>query len=278
MRDDRLKQKIEETVAKASFVLRKDVMRLIKHASRLETNEKAKKALGWILDNAKIAELKSLAVCQDTGLPVVFIEAGKDIKLSSSAIEAIKKAIESGYRKNCLRSSIVDPLRREKPTYRGLVYHIDFCHNKKGLKIIILPKGFGSENKTRLKMFDPTAGSKDIEDFVVESIKKAGPESCPPFVVGIGIGGTSDHALTLAKKALLKPLGMVNKDKLLNRLEESLLAKINSLKIGPMGLGGKTTCLAVRIMKAPTHIAGLPVGINISCYALRSASLNLKRI
>ena len=276
MKKYRLAKRVELAVAKASFILRDDVLRLLKRAEKQETNKKAKKALSWILENVKVAAFKKLAICQDTGFPVVFIEAGKNLKVSSAIIELIKKGVESGYRNNYLRASIVDPLKRNKSSYRGIIYHLDFCAKKKGLKITILPKGFGSENKTRLKMFNPTVGLKDIEDFVVESVRRAGPEGCPPFVVGVGIGGTSDFTLTLAKKALLMPLDKPNLDKLLNKLEKSLLKKINSLKIGPMGLGGKVTCLAVKIKKNPTHIAGLPVGVNISCYALRSASVKLQ--
>ena len=143
------------------------------------------------------------------------------------------------------------------------------------MTITIFPKGFGSENKSNLKMFNPTASLKQIEDFIVESVNAAGPESCPPFIVGVGIGGTSDTALLLAKKALLGRIDKPNPDKLLNGLEKQLLKRINASGIGPMGLGGKCSSLAVKIKKLPTHIAGLPVGVNISCHALRSASIRI---
>lgn len=275
MNIEKLKKQVEKTVAEANFCLRLDVEKLLKKVYRAEQNKKAKRALGWILENAKVARKENLAICQDTGLAVIFIEVGRDRKVSLSLIKAIKKGVEAGYRKNYLRPSIVDPLKRGKSSYRGVLCHLDFNSNIKGIKITIFPKGFGSENKSQLKMFNPTAGFREIEDFVIEAVKKAGPEGCPPFVVGVGIGGTSDEALLLAKKALLERIDKPNPDKFLNKLEKRLLKKINFLKIGPMGLGGKTTALAVKIKKAPTHIAGLPVGVNISCHALRSGVVKL---
>ena len=270
-----VKKEVEKLVAKASFVLRDDVSRLISKAYRSESNQRAKKALAWILDNAKIAEKEPLAICQDTGLAIVFIEAGKNIKVNSALIETIKRGVEDGYRKNHLRPSIVDSLLREESTHKGVICHLDFSSKMRGLKITVFPKGFGSENKSQLKMLNPTASIEEIEDFILNCVKTAGPEACPPFIVGVGIGGTSDQALLLAKKSFLDRVDKPNVDKHLNNIEKRLIKKINSLKIGPMGLGGKTTCLAVKIKKAPTHIAGLPVGVNISCWALRSATLKL---
>ena len=272
---EKVKKEVEKAVAKASFELRADVAKLLKVSLESEKKKQAKQALKWILKNASIAEAEGIAICQDTGLPVVFIEAGGDIKVSASLIEAIKTAVANGYRKNYLRPSMVDPLLRGKSSYLGMIYHLDFFPKQKGLKITIFPKGFGSENKSALKMFNPTVNLKQIEDFIVESVKIAGPESCPPFVVGVGIGGTSDTALLLAKKALLERVGGPNREKSLNSLEKKILKRINALGIGPMGLGGKCTALAVRIKKTPTHIAGLPVGVNISCHALRSATIKL---
>jgi len=275
MNFEKLKKEIEKAVAKASFNLRTDVAGLLKLGLASEKKKQAKQALNWILDNAKIAKAEQLPICQDTGLPVVFIEAGRDIKVSASLIEVIKAAVTNGYKKNCLRPSVVDPLLRGKPSYSGMIYHLDFSVKQKGLKITIFPKGFGSENKSALKMFNPTASFEQIEDFIIESVKAAGPESCPPFVIGVGIGGTSDSALLLAKKALLGRIDKPNSDKLLNSLEKRLLKRINTLGIGPMGLGGKCSSLAVKIKKLPTHIAGLPVGVNISCHALRSAVVRI---
>jgi len=272
----KVKREVEKAVAKASFDLRADVTKLLKASLRSESKKQAKQALGWILENARIARNQQIAICQDTGLPIVFIEAGVNVKVSASLIEAIKLAVASGYRKNYLRPSVVDPLLRGKSSYQGMIYHLDFSSKQKGLKITIFPKGFGSENKSALRMLNPTATIKQVEDFIVESVKAAGPESCPPFVVGVGIGGTSDTALLLAKEALLEKVDKPNQEKSLNGLERRLLKRINALGIGPMGLGGKCTALAVKIKKAPTHIAGLPIGVNISCHALRSAVVRLK--
>ena len=272
MTNDKLREKIKELTARAGFELPDDVLGLLKKAYAAENNKKAKQALGWILDNAGIARKYKLAICQDTGLPVVFVEASK---LSASQIKAIEDGLAAGYQAAYLRPSMVDPLKRDRPSYRGSKIQIDFDPAISGIKISLLPKGFGSENKSQVKMFNPTASLAAIEDFVVEAVKKAGPEACPPFVVGVGIGSTSDGCLLLAKKALLGDLGKNNPDKELRNLEQRLLKKINALNIGPMGLGGKTTALAVKILKAPTHIAGLPVGVNISCHALRKARLIL---
>ncbi|MDD4954507.1 MAG: fumarate hydratase [Candidatus Omnitrophica bacterium] len=269
------KHDIESLVKEANFSLRKDVKKLLAKAYAVETNRKAKKALGLILENSDIAKKENLAICQDTGLPVIFIEAGSNEALSGKVIKNIEQEVSSAYRRNYLRPFAVSPLLRKHPSYKGVITHVEFNPGKKGVTITIFPKGFGSENKSRLKMFNPTADFSEIEDFVIESVKKAGPEACPPFVVGIGIGGTSDYALLLAKKALIGRVDLPSKDGFLKNTEERLLKKINALGIGPMGLGGRTTVLAVKIKTAATHIAGLPVGINISCHALRSASKTL---
>jgi fumarate hydratase subunit alpha len=205
----------------------------------------------------------------------VFVQVGKGMSFSADDMEVLEKSLAQTYRKNYLRPSIVDPLNRGSSSYEGAAIHVDFDQRLKGITISILPKGFGSENKSQLKMFNPTASLENIEDFVVEAVKKAGPEACPPFVIGVGIGSTSDGALLLAKRSLLRDLGKKNPDKILAALESRLLKKINALNIGPMGLGGKTTALAVKVLKASTHIAGLPVGVNISCHALRKTSIKV---
>lgn len=270
---EKLQRKIEEMTAAANFSLRKDVLSLVKKAYSRERNKKAKQALGWILDNSAIARKENIAICQDTGLPVIFIDVGKGISICAQSVELIKKAVERAYRKNYLRASIVNPLKRGYGSYKGAIIHLDTSLKVRGIKITILPKGFGSENKSRLKMFNPTVSLEEIEDFIVESVRIAGAQSCPPYFVGVGIGGTSDFALLLAKKALLERMDKPNRDLVLDKLERNLMKKINSLGIGPMGFGGNSTVLSVRIKTAPTHIAGLPVGVNISCHALRSAEL-----
>ncbi|MFA6281690.1 MAG: fumarate hydratase, partial [Candidatus Omnitrophota bacterium] len=202
----KIEKQIEKIVREANFSLRKDVLALLKKAYISETNKKARHALALILENAKIAKKESLAICQDTGLPIIFIEIGKNESLSYSLIETIEKAVVSSYKNNYLRASVVSPFDRDNPSYKGVISHVEFSPHVKGIKVTIFPKGFGSENKSRLKMFNPTADFRKIEDFILESIKIAGPESCPPFVVGVGIGGTSDTAVLLAKKALIGKL------------------------------------------------------------------------
>jgi len=185
---------------------------------------------------------------------------------------AINKGVAAGYKKGFLRNSIIkDPLSRESPRYLPPVIHIDIVKGS-SIKLTVLPKGFGCENKAQLKMFKPTAKINEIKNFIVEVVKSAGPDACPPYVVGVGIGGTADYAALLAKKALLQRVENRKPKTKNQRFANDVLEAVNKLNIGPMGLGGKTTALAVNIQTYPTHIAGLPVAVNISCHALRSAS------
>lgn len=271
--------KIIDTVSnlclQANFSLRKDVLSALKNAYRQETNKTAKEILKAIIENASIAEKEKLAICQDTGMPCVFVEIGEDVKICGNLKSAVNKGIESGYRKGYLRNSIVrHPLERGVSGYQPAVIHFDIIPGDK-LKITVLPKGFGSENKTQLKMFKPTAAITEIKEFIIAAVKSAGPDACPPYILGIGIGGTADYACVLAKKALLHPLHYTSHVTHYTKLEQELLQAINKLNIGPMGLGGKTTCLGVNIEMYPTHIAGLPVCVNINCHALRSAKETL---
>lgn len=259
---------------KANQSLRSDVLALLKSAYQREKVSRARKILGAIIENASIAKEEKLAICQDTGLACVFVEIGQDVRVIGDLKKAINKGIKDGYLKGFLRSSVVkSPLLRGVPVYGPGVIHVDVVKGK-SLKLTVLPKGFGCENKTQLKMFNPTAKKEDIKKFIIETVKSAGPDACPPYIVGVGIGGTADYACLLAKKALLK--NIKNRESRIEnqtlKLEQDLLKKINTLNIGLMGLGGKTTALAVNIETFPTHIAGLPVCVNISCHALRSAS------
>ena len=264
-------EKIKETVARlcieANFNLRPDVLKALKLAYRLETNKRARNILKAIMDNAEIAKDEKLAICQDTGLPVVFVELGQDAHIVGGLLnDAINKGVEAGYRKGYLRESIVrDPVLRGRPKYGPAVIHTEIVKGDK-IKLTVLPKGFGCENKGRVRMFKPTADKNQIKEFIIDVVKAAGPDACPPFVIGIGIGGTQDYACLLAKKALLKKINVGARHAL------PLLKEVNKLNIGPMGLGGKTTALAVNIQTYPTHIAGLPVCVNISCHATRSAT------
>ena len=268
--------KITKTVAdlciRANQVLRNDVLSALKAARNRESNLKAKRILEVIIKNARVAGSEKLAICQDTGMPIVFLEIGQDVKISGDLSRAVNRGVELGYKIGSLRDSIIkDPLARGRSGFHPAIIHTDIVKGNK-IRIAVLPKGFGCENKSQLKMFNPTAKLNDIKKFIVESVKAAGPDACPPYVVGVGIGGTADYACLLAKKALLRNVATSPRHHAAGGLEKDLLKQINKLNIGPMGLGGKATCLAVRIEKFPTHIAGLPVAVNISCHALRSAT------
>jgi len=263
---------ISQLCVEANFRLRKDVLAALKTAYYKEKNSRAKSMLKDVIDNAAIAKREKIAICQDTGLPVVFVELGHNIQIIGDLKQAINKGIELGYKKASLRNSIIsDPLIRGKSKFSPAVIHIDLAKGNK-LKLTVLPKGFGCENKSQLKMFNPTVGIDAIKKFIIDAVETAGPDACPPYVVAIGIGGTADLANLLAKKALLRQINKRHAQKRISLLEKELLSRINKLNIGPMGLGGKTTALAVNIETYPTHIAGLPVAVNISCHALRSAT------
>lgn len=268
-------KKITDLVAKlcvqANLILRKDTLSHLKSAYSKETRKSAKEFLSAIIKNAEIASLKKIAICQDTGLASVFVEIGQDVRIVGSIKQAINKGVEIGYKKGYLRNSVIrDPLSRKKSGYSPAIIHFDINRGKK-IKITVFPKGFGCENKTQLKMFPPTTQIKEIKEFIINAVKAAGADACPPYTIGVGIGGTADYAVFLAKKALLGSVGR-RPSAAGRKLGNDLLKEINKLNIGPMGLGGKTTALAINIETYPTHIAGMPVAVNISCHALRSAT------
>jgi len=271
-------KKIESVVAKlaveANFILRGDVIRAVRKAYLLEKNHKAKKILKILLDNASIARKDKLALCQDTGMAVVFIEIGQNVSLVGGDLSrAVNDGIRQGYKKGYLRKSVVaDPfLRTNTKDNAPAVIHEKIVPGDR-VKITVVPKGFGSENKTVVKMFNPTCGVDDITSFIIEAVGKAGADACPPYIVGVGIGGTTEKACLLAKEAILRPIDKRNKKRHIAVLEKKLFDKINALEIGPMGFGGGATCLGVNIEVYPTHIAGLPVCVSISCHATRSAT------
>ena len=267
---EKITQAVIELVKRANFSLRKDVLFSLREAYRCERNKRAKTMLKAILDNAAYAHKENLAICQDTGMPVVFVRIGQNLKIFGNLKAAINKGIAAGYKKYFLRKSIVlNPLVRGESGFSPCVVHMDIVSGNK-IKLTLLPKGFGCENKSQLKMFKPTSSLDEIKKFIVDAVKSAGADACPPYVIGIGIGGTADYASILAKQALLIKLSAKH-----SKLEKDLLKQINKTGIGPMGLGGQTTALALNILTYPTHIAGLPVAVNISCHALRSASIIL---
>ncbi len=261
---------IIELVKRANFILRSDVLFALRRAYKSEQNKRAKIILRAILDNAAYAKKEKLAICQDTGMPNVFVQVGQDVKISGDLKAAINNGIKAGYKKYSLRNSVVgDPLLRGNPKFSPCIIHTDLVRGNK-IRLTFMPKGFGCENKSQLKMFKPTVGIEEIKKFILEAVKAAGPDACPPYIVGVGIGGSADYASMIAKKALLTKITAKN-----SKLENNLLKQINKTGIGAMGLGGRCTALAVKIQKFPTHIAGLPVSVNISCHALRSASIVL---
>lgn len=269
--------KIRETVCdlclKANFDLRKDISRALRSAFSKETEPRAKKILKTLIENARLAGKHRIAICQDTGILIVHLEIGQGVALTGGNLtDAINKGVEEAYRKGCLRKSVVgDALLRENTkTNTPAVSYIDIVDGDK-VRITVSPKGFGSENKSMIEMFRPTESIEKIKEFIVGVAKRAGADACPPLILGVGIGGTFEKAAYLAKKALLRPIDKRNPKKHIGKLERELIKDINSLGIGPMGLGGKTTVLGVNILEAHTHIAGLPVAVNVSCHATRSA-------
>ena len=271
-----IKDAVYELYKKAAIVLGNDVKKALENALKVEDNELARLNIEAILKNIKLAEEKQIPMCQDTGLPVVFV------KLGNVEVENLRAGIEEGIEKATkeipIRPNIVDPLTSENTNINvgDYIPPIDIeLIDEDYLEITILPKGFGSENNNAMKMALPAEGIQGIKDFVVESVLKAKGKPCPPTVIGVGIGGTSDLCLKLGKKALLGEVGKRNPDPEIAKLELEILEEINKSGIGPMGLGGKTTTLDVKILKAHTHTAGLPVGVCVQCWADRHATTKI---
>jgi len=267
---------VTDLAIKANIFLRSDLLNGLKKALRAETDLRAKNILKTLIENADIAKNKRLPICQDTGMALLFCEIGQQAYISGDIDKAINDGVKKGYAKGFLRKSVVgDPLlRKNTDTNTPSVIHYSFIKGDK-VKLTLLPKGFGSENASRTCMLNPTDTEEEILEFVQDVVASKGKDACPPLVIGIGIGGTLDKAASLSKEALLLPITKSNSKKHLSRLEKRILEKINQTGIGPAGIGGKTTCLGVNILDFPTHIAGVPVAINISCHALRSASCTI---
>ena len=271
---------IEDTVARlcieANLRLPPDVINAIERAEKAEPWDGAKRILSLLGDNVRIASEKTLPVCQDTGMACVFVELGQDVHIEGDFEQAVNNGVRRGYGEGYLRKSVVcDPLRRVNTgDNTPALVTVKLTRGDK-MRITVMPKGFGSENMSALKMLKPADGVEGVRNFVLDTVEKAGANPCPPIIVGIGIGGSFDKAACLAKHALLRPVDEPNPDEYYAALERELLDKINALGIGPQGFGGKTTALAVLIEAMPTHVAGLPVAVNISCHATRRASASL---
>ncbi len=272
---DNITETVKGLCAEANTVLRADVLEGLKKALKAEhEGSLSSNMMSVLIDNARIAEEKKIGICQDTGICAVFLEIGMDVVFSGADLyEAVDNGIREAYDEGVFRKSVVgDPLLRDNTgTNAPAVKHVDFVPGDT-IRISVMPKGFGSENKGKIKMFNPTASSVEIVDFCVNAVKEAGADACPPYVLGIGIGGTMEKCAFLAKKALLRQIDKSNPKKHFSEMETEIKNKCNALKIGVMGLGGEVTCLDVNIEDFATHIAGLPVAVNISCHALRSAS------
>lgn len=270
-------QKIRDTVKelclKANFELRPDILRALRDAAKREKNARAKGIIRSILENARLARKKRIAICQDTGMVVVHLSIGQDAAFVGGDLEkAVNEGVKEAYLEGYLRKSVVgDPIERQNTRTNAPCVILTDIVEGDSVVITVSPKGFGSENKSSIRMFRPTASIEEIKDFIVEVAGNAGPDACPPLVLGVGIGGTFEKAAHLAKMALLRPIDKRNAKKHLRKLGKELLARINALGIGPMGLGGKTTALGINILDYPTHIAGLPVAVNVSCHATRSS-------
>jgi len=274
-----VKEKVKQAVQDANFNIDADLKKVIQGCFPGEEAPAGQEVLKQILQNADIAAAEKLALCQDTGLAVFFVELGEKVKLEyagfKSLHDAISQGTREGYGEGYLRKSVCDPLSRKNSGDNTPVFiHWDVVAGDV-FKITFMAKGGGAENMSALKMMPPSAGAKGIEDFVVETVSKAGPNPCPPTVVGVGIGGNFDTSALLAKKALLrKPVGSPHADPVYADMEKRILERINKLGIGPMGLGGRTTSLAVHIVSHPCHIASFPVAVNINCHSHRIVEID----
>ena len=256
----------------ANFFLPDDVLSALKQGRNAEESPLGQQTLDQLLDNAKLAQDEELAICQDCGIAVVYLELGQDAHVTGGDLyEAVNEGVRQGYEKGYLRKSMVNQpfsARVNTKDNTPAVIHTDIVPGSE-LKITVLPKGGGSENMTRLFMLTPAQGRQGIIDSVVQAIDEAGSNPCPPVIVGVGIGGTAEKAMALAKKSLLRPIGANNPDTEVAELEQELLKRINSLGIGPEGFGGRTTALGVHVETFPAHIASLPLAINLQCHAGR---------
>ncbi len=266
-------KEIKEAVQTANFSLEQKLLEKLKTAAKKEESSMGEDVLNELIKNAQIAREQNIPVCQDTGVVVIFAEIGNEIKIDGDLNEAINYGIKIGYNEGYLRNSVVeDPLKRENTgdNTPAIIYTDIVEGNKLDFKILI--KGAGSENMSRIKMFKPTSNKKEIIDFIIDTVQNAGANACPPYVLGIGIGGTFEKAALLSKKALVKE---IDEDTYLEDFEKKILKEVNKTGIGPAGLGGNTTALDVNILTHPCHIASLPVAININCHASRHIKISI---
>lgn len=268
---------VERLCIEACCVITDDIYNSFKTSLKTEKSLLGRQILGTLIENADIARSEYSPICQDTGMTVVFVTMGQNIQIQGGFLEdAINQGVRQGYQKGYLRKSVVsDPIGRvNTQDNTPAVIHYEIVEGDE-FHITVAPKGFGSENKSGLKMLTPSEGIEGIKRFVIDTVSQAGSNPCPPIIVGVGVGGTMERAAYMSKKALLRPVGTTNPDPTLQQLEKELLNDINNLGIGPAGFGGSTTALSVNIITGATHIAGLPVSVNIGCHATRHAEGSL---
>lgn len=268
---------VAEMCIEANTFLSEDMIQGLRMAESSEESQNGKEILETMLNNFEVAESKNIPICQDTGMVVMFVSFGQDLEIEGGSLEdALQAGVAKGYEEGYLRKSVVaDPfIRTNTNNNTPAVIHYTVVPGDK-LKIKILPKGFGSENTSALKMLKPSDGMAGVKAFIIQTVESGSPNACAPIVVGVGVGGTMEKAAIMAKEALARPLGMHNPKEHIEALEDYLLQACNALGIGPMGLGGRNTVLGVNVDVFPTHIAGLPVAVNISCYVNRHAEREL---
>jgi fumarate hydratase subunit alpha len=273
---DEIRDHVAQMCVDAAYTLSDDVLTAFDRAIEMETASTAKELIGLLKENARIAREEHIPICQDTGIAVFFVELGQDLRIKNGLIEdAINDGVRKGYREGYLRKSVVDPISRKNTgdNTPAIIYTEPAPGDK--LKISFMPNGAGSENMSRVRMLQPTDGVDGIKKVVLECVLAAGANACPPIVIGVGIGGDFEKSALLAKKALLRPIGSPNAKLELASLEESLLKAVNKTGIGPEGLGGRVTALAVHVESFPCHMSSLPVAVNINCHAARHKTIIL---
>jgi fumarate hydratase subunit alpha len=273
---DEIRDNVAQICIEAAYDLSEDVCTAFDRAQETETAPAAKEVIGLLKENARIAREDRVPICQDTGIAVFFVEVGQDLRIKNGFLtDAINEGVRKGYKEGYLRKSVVDAITRKNTgdNTPAIIYTEVVPGDK--LRISFMPKGAGSENMSAIRMLRPTEGVEGIREFVLECVKKAGANPCPPIVVGVGIGGTFEKAAVMAKKSLLRHIGSPNPKLELASLEEELLKVVNRTGIGPEGLGGKVTAMAVHIESHPCHIASLPVAVNINCHAARHKTIIL---
>ncbi len=272
-----IQKAIERLIYEASYVISPDIERAVLRGMEEETSPASRDVLRQLTENYRIAREERVAICQDTGMAVIFAEVGQEVHISGGFEDAVNEGVRTAYREGFLRKSVVsDPLFERVNTKDNTpaVIHTRIVPGDR-IRLLPTPKGFGSENMSRIRLFPPAAGVEGVKRFVVDTVREAGPNPCPPVIVGVGIGGTFERAAEIAKRMTARAVGSRNADPRYAALEEELLREINRLGIGPAGIGGATTALAVNIGFAPTHIASLPVAVNMCCHCARHAEITL---